>query len=116
VRVLRQTEVLAELLAAPQELGRGRHVVPFAVQRGHPDVHVGGSAQDRPLLLRREPQRLLVRAHGVAEAALDDMEVSQRDRQTEDVGDVAGALQIGPGLGVARLRRRDVPLPPRRQR
>ena len=115
VRVLRQAEVLAELLAAQQELGRGRQVVALAVQRGHPDVHVGRSPQDRPALLRGEPQRLLVRAHGVAEAALDDVDVRQRDRQTEDVGDVAGPLHVLPRLGVPRLRRREVPVAPRRQ-
>ena len=45
IRVLRQPEVLAEFLAAQQEIGGGWQVVALAGDLTHPDVHVGRSAQ-----------------------------------------------------------------------
>ncbi len=43
------------------------------------------------------------------------MEVPQRDRQSEDVGNVARPPHVHPRFGVSRLRRRNVPVTPRRE-
>src|SRR5206468_8882937 len=83
IPVLRQPGVLAQLLAAPQLLGGGGHVVALAVDLAHPHVHVCRSAQNRPALLGRTLQGLLVGAHGLAETALRAPDVRQRDRAPE---------------------------------
>ena len=44
--VLRQAGVLAQLLGLRQQLSGETEVVVFAVERAHPDVHVGCPAQD----------------------------------------------------------------------
>ena len=90
IRVLRQPGVLAQLLAAQQVLRGGMQIVALAVDLAHPHVHVCRSPQNRPALLRRTLQCLLVGAHRLAETTLRDPDVRQRDRAAEDIGDVPG--------------------------
>ena len=100
IAVLRQPGVLAQLLARQQVLRGGSQVVTLAVERAHPYVHVCRSPQNRPALLRCKLQRLLVGAHRLAETTLRNPDVRQRDRTTEDVGDVPRPLQTRHAVGV----------------
>ena len=90
IPVLRQPDVLAQLLAPQQLLRGGRQVVALAVDLAHPHVHVCRSPQNRPALLRRTLQCLLVGAHRLTETTLRKPDVRQRDRAAEGIGDVPG--------------------------
>ena len=79
IPVLRKPGLLAELLAPEQRLGGGIQFVPLALELADTDVHIRRSAHDRATLLARELQRLLVRAHGIAETTLRDAYICQRD-------------------------------------
>ena len=90
IPVLRQPDGLAQLLAAQQLLRGGLQIVALAVHLAHPHVHVRRSPQNRPALLSRTLQGLLVGAHRLAETALHKPDVRHRDRAAEDIGDVPG--------------------------
>jgi hypothetical protein len=115
IPVLRQPGVLAQLLAAQQLLGGGGQVVALAVDLAHPHVHVCRSAQNRPALLGRRLQGLLVGAHGLAETALGTPDVRQRDRAPEGIGDVPGPSQSRHALGIPRVPGLEVPARPGRE-
>src|ERR1022692_1934470 len=83
ILVLRQSVVLAQLLARQQVAGGGMQVVALAVDLAHPYVHVCRSPQNRGALLRRTLQCLLVGAHRLAETTLRKPDVRQRDRAAE---------------------------------
>ena len=113
VRVLRQPDVLAQRLAAQQQLGGRRQVVRARggarrSRRTCPPFPAGPA----PVWSAASRSDPLVGAHRVAEATLDDLDVGQRDRTAQDVGDVTGPLQARHRLGVARVRRLEVPAAP----
>ena len=96
--------MLAELLAAQQMLGSGLQITSLTSDLAHPDVHVRRAPQHRPGFVGGEPQRLLIGAHGLTQAALGEADVRQGDRTAEDVGEVPCPLQsVGTdGIGLVR--------------
>ena len=90
-------------------------VVALAVDLTHADVHVGRAASDGRALLRPEPQRLLVGAHGLAETPLRTPYIRQRDRASEGIGDVPGQPQSRHALGIPRVPGLEVPARPGRE-
>ena len=90
IPVLRQPDGLTQLLAAQQLLRGGGQIVALAVDLAHPHVHVCRSPQDRPALLRRTLQGLLVGAHCGTETTLHQPDVRHRDRAAEDIGNLPG--------------------------
>lgn len=93
----------------------GIQVVALAVELAHPYVHVCGSPQHRPALLRCKLQCLLVGAYCLAETTLRKPYIRQRDRAAEGVGDVPGALQPRHAFGIRLVRCLEVPAHPGRE-
>src|ERR1700722_10533228 len=60
IRVLRQPDMLTQLLAPQQLLRGGSQVVALAVDLAHPHMHVCRSPQNRSALLSRMLQCLLI--------------------------------------------------------
>ena len=100
MRVLRQPQVLAQVLARLEMLP-GAFKIP-ALEQDHtqPHVHVSCAAQERAVLTSAQCQEMLEDPHRVAEATLDHPQVRQRDGAPEDVGDVPGLLQLRHPLDV----------------
>ena len=87
----------------------------LAVELAHPYIHVCRSPQNRPALLGRKLQGLLVGAHGLAEPALRTPYIRQRDRAAEGVGDVPGPPQPRHALGIPGVPGIEVPARPGRE-
>ena len=105
VRVLRQTQVLAQLLGSAQVVGGRPEVVALEGDLAEsrracpavPRITVSG-------LVGRRAQRVLEGTSGVAEPSLGDPEVGERDRAAEHVRDVPGPAQPLDGGRVAAVR------------
>ncbi len=93
--------MLAELGAG---LGGGRSAASRSLRsmasRLRPDVHVGCTSE-AGVLRRRGRSAALEGALRVAEAALGDLDVGQRERAAHDVRQVVAGLEAGDRLGVA---------------
>ena len=77
--------MLAQVVADRQVPAGGVEVVALAEQLGHADVHVRRSPEHGRGVLGGDLQSSLVVAHRVAETALRDAEVGQRDRAADHV-------------------------------
>ena len=94
VPVLRQAGVLAELRAGRQVIARGVQLVALPAQLAQADVHVRRTAQHRRAVPGRGGQPVLVGGQRVAEPALSDADVGQREGDAESVGVVSGLCQL----------------------
>ena len=106
--------MLAELGAGPEVLGRGVEVV--ALDGEH--ARARRACRPRPGARGARvgvPQRGSNVRCGVAEPALGDLDVGERERAAQDVGEVAAGLEAGDRLGVASLGRVEVAAGPVRQ-
>src|SRR6266567_5419345 len=90
-------------------------VAALAVELAQPYVHASCSPQNRAALLRYKLQCLLVGAHRLAETTLRNPYVRQRDRASQDVGDVSGPPQPRRAFGIRPVRCLQVPTPPGRE-
>jgi hypothetical protein len=68
-------------------------IVPLVQDRRDADVHVGRAAQDDAFGARGEGQSALLDAHRLAETALRDPDVAERDRPADGVGKISALLQ-----------------------
>ena len=108
--------LLAQLLAPQQRLGGGIQFVPLALELAHarrtcPPFR----AATAPPCSRRELQRLLVRAHRIAETTLRDAYICQRDGAADGSREVPAPLHIRHTLGVGAVRGLQIALGPGRE-
>ncbi len=115
VPVLRQAGGIAELVADRQVPPSRVEVVSLVEHLGHADVHVRGSPEHGRGVFGGGSQSSLVVAHRVAEAALRDTEVRQRDRTIDLARAAPCPAQRRHAVGVPAVRRLEVSGPPVRE-
>src|SRR5664280_3573871 len=73
VRVLRQPEILAKLLASPDEFEGRRHIVPLQEDLAHPHEHVGCAPEDARFA-GGQLETVLESRHRLAEVSLGELD------------------------------------------